>query len=138
MLHCAARVSITVLLLAVWTRCAGPTSSTDVSEGEIADLWAEGQQALLYINSQWQSAGEPPIRGDVRTVKHTKFLFVAHDGPLYLGGEQVGGYFEPGLRRIHYQEEMMNAAIPHEACHAILYELGDPRWHCVFHDECHP
>jgi hypothetical protein len=136
MLRSAARFCIP-LLLAGWACFGAPTSPTDGSDEEIAELWAEGQQWLLTLNTQWTAAGAP-IQGDVRSVRYSKFLFVSHSDPLFLGGEQVGGFFEPGLRRIHYHEPMMHGAIPHEACHAILYELGDPRWRCVFHNECHP
>ena len=137
MLRSAARFCFIPLLLTVCACCDTPTSPTDASDEEIAALWAEGQQWLLTINQEWTAEGAP-IQGDVRSVHHRKFLFVSHREPLYLGGEPVGGFFEPSLRRIHYRESMMDGAIPHEACHAILYDLGDPRWRCVFHDECHP
>ena len=138
MLRSTARVCIAPLLLSVWACSGTPTSPTDGPDEEIAGLWAVGQQWLLNLNAQWTAAGEPPIRGDVRSVQYTKFLFVSHNEPLFLEGEQVGGFFEPDSRRIHYQELLRHGAIPHEACHAILYELGDPRWRCVNHDECDP
>lgn len=138
MLRSTARVCTTFLLLSICACSDSPTSPADFTDREIAALWAEGQQWLLNMNMHWTAAGEPAIRGDVRSVKHTAFLFVSHDEPLFLNGEQVGGFFEPGLRRIHYHEPLMNGVIPHEACHAILYELRDPRWHCACHDECNP
>jgi hypothetical protein len=138
MLHSAVRVCTVSLVLSLLACSGMPTSPTDLSEEEIARLWTVGQQWLLNLNAQWTAAGEPPIPGDVRSVRYTRFFFISHSEPLFLDGEQVGGYFEAGLKRIHYQEAMMQGAIPHEACHAILYELGDPRWRCVFHDECDP
>jgi hypothetical protein len=117
--------------------CSGsPTSPTD-SVGEIASLWKEGQSTLLQLNEQWLAEGQPPIRGNVLSVKHTHFDFISHRQPLLLDGERVAGYFEPSSR-IHYHEPLMHGAIPHEAGHAILYKLKDPRWHCVGHPNCHP
>jgi hypothetical protein len=125
------------LFLLTVLACSGtPTSPTAGCSTEIACLWAEGQQWLLAVNDQWVASGEAPIRGDVRSVGPEKFFFVPHVEPLYLDGEQVGGIFEPSQNRIHYHEPMMEGAIPHEACHAILYALKDPRWRCVFHTDC--
>jgi hypothetical protein len=139
MLRCAGRFVIAVAFSIAVACSDTPTSTSgDFSDPEIAPLWAEGQNALLQYNQQWVAAGEPPIRGDVLAVKHTRFDFVSHREPLSLNGERVAGYFEPSSKRIHYHEPLMDGAIPHEAGHAILYELKDPRWHCVGHPNCHP
>jgi hypothetical protein len=136
MLRSTARALISLSLWIVIACSGTPTSPTPGCSEEIACLWEEGQQWLLALNDQWVAAGEPPIRGDVLSVGYQEFFFVAHTEPLFLDGQEVGGIFEPSLSRIHYQEAMMEGAVPHEACHAILYELKDPRWRCVFHADC--
>ena len=116
--------------------CGTPTSPSNVDQDQIAILWSEGQSHLLQMNKDWMSNGEPSIKGNVLSVSHTHFQFVSHEEPLSLDGESVAGYFIPNARAIHYYQPMMTGSIPHEACHAILYELRDPRWVCACHRDC--
>jgi hypothetical protein len=116
--------------------CGTPTSPSNVDHERIAQLWSEGQSNLLQMNKDWQSKGKPTIKGNVLSVSHTRFLFVSHEEPLSLDGESVAGYFLPNSRAIHYYQPLMTGSIPHEACHAILHELRDPRWICACHNDC--
>ena len=118
---------------------AGPTSasSSNVSDdARLNELWAEGQSSLAQLSKQWAEEGASPIGGDVFSVSPFRFSFVAHDEPLSLRGEPVGGYFDPSTQSVHFYRPMMDGAIQHEAGHAVLYALADPRWRCVFHRDC--
>ena len=117
---------------------AGPTSASSnvFDEARLNELWAEGQSSLAQLSGQWLEEGTRPIGGDVFSVSPSRFSFVAHDEPLSLRGEPVGGYFDPSTQSVHFYRPMMDGAIQHEAGHAVLYALADPRWRCVFHDEC--
>lgn len=135
MLRLPAVLAVAAMVIALGG-CGTPTSPSNVDEERIAQLWSEGQSNLLQMNEDWQSKGEPTIKGNVLSVSHTRFLFVSHDKPLSLDGEPVAGYFLPNSRAIHYYQPLMDGSIPHEACHAILYELRDPRWICACHHDC--
>lgn len=113
-----------------------PTSPTSPEEVRLDSLWREGQQALAQLGREWVAAGGRPLAGDVFSLGPEHFRFVRHREPLAVKGEPVAGYFDPATRTVHYQESLADGAIPHEAGHAILYVLGDPRWRCVFHGDC--
>jgi len=126
-------LSLVLSVFPVVLSCSGaPTSARSISasdEARLNELWAEGQSSLTQ-------EGTRPIGGDVFSVSPSRFSFVAHDEPLSLRGEPVGGYFDAATQSVHFYRPMMDGAIQHEAGHAVLYALADPRWRCVFHDEC--
>ena len=127
-----------VLTTAVLGCSAGPTSSSSnaVNEAQLQELWAEGQRYLAQLGERWAEEGTSPIAGDVFSVGTSRFHFVAHDEPLTLRGEPVGGYFDASTQSVHFYRPLMDGAIPHEVGHAVLYVLADSRWRCAFHDNC--
>ena len=117
----------------------GPTSAGSthvVDPAQVQELWIEGQHYLAQLGEAWTARGGAPIRGDVFAVKPSRFHFVAHDEPLTLLEEPVGGYFDAGTRSVHFYRPLMDGAIQHEVGHAVLYVLADPRWKCAFHANC--
>ena len=127
-----------VLISAVLGCSGGPTSagSPDVDEAQLQALWTEGQGYLAQLGERWAEEGTSPIAGDVFSVGTSRFHFVAHDEPLTLRGEPVGGYFDAGTQSVHFYRPLMDGAIPHEVGHAVLYVLADSRWRCAFHENC--
>jgi len=114
-----------------------PTSPGDDADAARLDaLWSQGQQALAQLAGEWVATGGHALPGDVFSLGRGRFRFVGHREQLAVKGEPVAGYFEPATRTVHYYEPFADGVIQHEAGHAILYVLGDPRWRCVFHGDC--
>jgi hypothetical protein len=137
--HWVIYFSLAALALLTLLSCSGgPTSASVDNQTDtirLNELWAEGQSSLAQLGEQWASEGKA-ITGDVFSVSTSRFTFVAHDEPLSLKGEPVGGYFDANTRSVHYYRPLMDGAIQHEAGHAILYVLRDSRWRCAFHRGC--
>jgi len=133
-------LSLVLSVFPVVLSCSGaPTSARSISasdEARLNELWAEGQSSLAQLSKQWSEEGTRPIGGDVFSVSPSRFSFVAHDEPLSLRGEPVGGYFDAATQSVHFYRPMMDGAIQHETGHAVLYALADLRWRCVFHRDC--
>src|SRR3990172_411371 len=89
-------LSLVLSVFPVVLSCSGaPTSARSISasdEARLNELWAEGQSSLAQLSKQWSEEGSRPIGGDVFSVSPSRFSFVAHDEPLSLQGEPVGGY----------------------------------------------
>jgi hypothetical protein len=67
-----------------------------------------------------------------REVEWHQFVWVPVDGAFQCGGEEANGCFTPP-RTIRYNFHTPTV-LRHEAGHAILYRIGDPRWQCYEHD----
>ena len=128
-----------VLTTAVLGCSSGPTSAGSanaVDQARLQALWAEGQNDLAQLGERWVEQGKAPLAGDVFSVGTSGFHFVAHDEPLTLRGEPVGGYFDANNQSVHFYQPFMDGAVQHEVGHAVLYVLADPRWRCAFHENC--
>jgi len=111
-------------LLAV--RTCSSVSPSDI-DPIILQQWREAQIELQRLN--------PPVRGNVGAVEPYGFRFEEW-ADTFSCGEVVnaaGCFTAPAL--IRYASQYKNTVIKHEAKHAILYTLHDPRWRCIEHEE---
>ncbi len=139
-MHSYRMLYFSLVLAATALGCSGGPTSADsanaVDQAQLQVLWTEGQHQLAQLGERWEEQGRAPIAGDVFSVGTSRFHFVAHDEPLTLRGEPVGGYFDASTQSVHFYRPLMGGAIPHEVGHAVLYVLADRRWRCAFHENC--
>jgi hypothetical protein len=103
-----------------------------------------------YINREWKEAQAQLIElgvakaAKVNKVKPGKYLFVKTEGHINCANDYpYAGCFYPNLTEdpkksffegfIHYNRKP--GVVKHEARHAILYALADPRAFCIGHND---
>lgn len=102
--------------------CGLPTGPGEIPEW-IRGEWviAQGKVATVY--------GRPEGRG----IPPEQVRWEAIEGTLECGGVKANGCYDPGRREIRYNS-LTPEVVRHEAGHAILHILGDPRWRGYEHE----
>jgi len=93
--------------------------------------WHQAQDELSQLKPPpWNAKRGRP--GDPFNVRIEEFTFEASSLAFSCAGYlETAGCFNPP-RHIQYWASYPEV-IKHEAKHAILYRLGDPRWKCIEH-----
>ncbi len=96
----------------------------------ILEMWAIAQERL--------ASDLPNITGDPYLIKPQDFRWELMDGLFTCSPtEGTAGCFSYRDRRIRVWLKRVGAVI-HESKHAILFGLGDVRWHCYEHPDEQP
>lgn len=127
--------TLTMLLLALGV-CVGCNKGTSAISGPT--------EAFLpaWMQEEWNVATQKlKIEYGVNTdfARPEGFKYVEEPNPwqCYSGRDGIGmcvGMFDPGNVSIHWATGWEHV-LDHEFGHAILWQLGDPRWSCYEHSK---
>jgi hypothetical protein len=115
------------LVLALFFLVGVTISCTNMTGPEIVPDWIKTEWSV----TQEQLSAPEWVGSRAWSVQPESTKFTSHPGPFMCNGTMANGCFST-KEGIEYNERKRQV-VRHEAGHAILYRLGDPRWRCVGH-----